>query len=52
MKNLTSPTASKVMDFGGEPITLTLLNHHNSLLHSKHLSLYPQVINVLTPSTK
>ena len=52
MENLTSLIARKVMGLGGEPVTLTLLNQHNSLFHSKHLSLYPQVINALIPSTK
>lgn len=35
--------ASEAMGIRGEPSTTTLLNQHDSQLHSKHLSLYWKV---------
>jgi hypothetical protein len=39
----------EVMDFKGEHTTITLLNQHNSKLHSKYLSQHPQINVALTP---
>lgn len=41
--------ASELIFLEGEPPTTTSLSQHSPSLHSKHLSLYPQVSIVLSP---